>query len=150
MEDNMWKNFDTKTNVALKSYLSGPRKSWFYGVVSLPPIMALYVASTKLTNDIWTDVVLCVFILLSIALLSLVTFENRKWRSLPISILITMGYGICTVGTLASLTENTPDQVLNSTLIFMAIYGLYGFCGAIMGILIHSSFGRKKSKIEIS
>jgi len=140
----MFKKIDEKSNVIAKAYLDGPRKSWFYGVISLPPVIALYVQTTKLSNEIWTEIIMGIILFLFIALMSMIAFENKKWRSVPISMLISMGLGICIVGTLASLTENTPDQVLNSTLLFMALFGLYGFCSSILGVMIHKSFEGKK------
>lgn len=144
----MWNTVNEKSNQTLKAYSEGSRKSWLYGVITLPPLMVFYVHSTKLSNEVWTDIMMGVFVITFIGLFSVVAFENRKWRSIPVSVLITMGFGLCIVGSLAKLTVNTPDQVLNSSLLLMSLCGLYGFCSAVLGVMIHRSFKPNKSQPE--
>ena len=146
----MQKEIVSKCNRALETYLNSPRKSWTYGRIIFPIIIIFYVKTTMLTNDLWENLAMGVFTLVFITFMSLVTFESRKWRTLPMSVLIMMGFSIVIVGAIASVTENTPDQVLNSTLYLMSLFGLFGLCGGIMGIMIHKSYEERLAKLNKS
>ena len=143
----MWNDLKTKIERNLVAYLNGPRKSVTMGVITLPPLVLFYVQSAKSNFDIGTQVAAGLIVLTFMGLLSLVTFENTKWRSVPISILISMGFGFIIVNTLARVTENTPDQVLQASQHLMALCGLYGFCAAIMGVMIHGAFKKKDANL---
>lgn len=128
----------------LAAYLKGPRRSGSIGVMTLTPVVLLYVQASKSGSELWPQLAAGLIVLSFIGLLSLITFENVKWRSLPISVLTSMWFGAIIIGTLAGVTVSTPDQVLQASLHFMALFGLYGFCAAIMGVMIHKSFGDAK------
>lgn len=141
----MLKRFNKRANEIGEAYLNGPRKSWFVGLMTLPPLIAVWVKLTNLNYELGSNIVIGTLVITFIGLLSLVAFENSKWRMVPVSTLICMAFGLLIARTLASVTENTPEQVLNSSLLLMAIFGIYGLCASVMGTMIHGEFQLTKT-----
>ena len=142
----MLKEINRRGNIALETYANGPRKSLIIGGITFPTLIILWVKMTNLKNVVLSDVVIGLFVISLFCLFTLVALETKKRRQVPISVFIFMGFGYSVVRTLASITDNTHEQVINSYLVFIIIFGLYGFCAAVLGVWLHRSADANKDE----